>query len=115
MARSRRYYSVTFKRQVVLEVLGEEVSCAALARRYELSPNLIRTWEKAYHEGRRDDTARQDAKALEARIGELERMVGKLTMENEFLKKVEERSRRKENGKPLIVSGGPLPSKGRAK
>ena len=42
-------------------------------------------------------------------------MVGKLTMENEFLKRVEELSRRKENGKPLIISGGPLPSKGRAK
>ena len=59
--------------------------------------------------------ARQDAKALEARIRELERMVGKLTMENEFLDRVEELSRRKGNGKPLIISGGPLPSKGRAK
>ena len=115
MARSRRYHSATFKRQVVLEVLGEESSRAALARRYELSPNLIRTWEKAYHAGHLDDTARQDAKTLEARIRELERMVGKLTMENEFLKKVEELSRRKENGKPLIVSGAPWPSKGRAK
>jgi hypothetical protein len=42
-------------------------------------------------------------------------MVGKLTMENEFIKKIEELSRRKENGKPLIVSGTPWPSKGRAK
>ena len=115
MARSRRYHSVTFKRQVVLEVLGEEASRAALSRRYELSPSLIRHWEKAYHEGRLDEGARQDVKGLEARIRELERMVGKLTMENEFLKKVEELSRRKENGKPLIVSGAPWPSKGRAK
>lgn len=115
MARSRRFHSLSFKRHVVLEVLSGETNRAALARRYEISPNLIRQWEKAYHEGRLDDRARQDVKALEARIRELERMVGKLTMENEFLKKVEELSRRKENGKPLIVSGGPLPSKGRAK
>jgi hypothetical protein len=46
-----------------------------------LSPNLIRTWEKEYHAGHLDDTARQDAKAMEARIRELERMVGKLRIE----------------------------------
>jgi CubicO group peptidase (beta-lactamase class C family)/transposase-like protein len=115
MSRSRRFHSVSFKRQVVLEVVSGQSSRATLSRRYELSPSLIRNWEKAYHEGRLDEGARQDVQGLEARIRELERMVGKLTMENEFLKKVEELSRRKENGKPVIVSGTPWPSKGRAK
>ena len=115
MVRNRRFHSDSFKRQVVLEVLSGQSSRAALSRRYELSPSLIRYWEKSYHAGRLDDTSRKDVKGLEARIRELERMVGKLTMENEFLKKVEEFTRQKENGKPLIVSGGPLPSKGRAK
>jgi transposase len=84
MSRSRRFHSVSFKRQVVLEVVSGQSSRAALSRRYELSPSLIRHWEKAYHEGRLDEGARQDVQGLEARIRELERMVGKLTMENKF-------------------------------
>jgi len=92
MVRSRRYHSVTFKRLVVLGRFSERSPFASLARQYELAPNLIRTWEKANHAGHLDDMTRQDAKALEARIRELERTVGKLTMENELLKKVEELS-----------------------
>lgn len=83
--RSRRYHSVTFKRQVVLEVLGGEASRAALARRYGLSPSLIRNWEKAYHADRLDDTARQASMDLEAGIRELERMVGQLATNSRSL------------------------------
>ena len=57
-------------------------------------------------------------------IKELERMVGRLTMENELLKKavqhtLQERSEdtfRQAQGRPLIISGpGPVPSNGGAR
>jgi transposase len=115
MAGTRRYFSPSFKRQVVMERLSGQASGAALARRYEISPNLIVRWEKAYHEGRLEDAPTPDMKALEVRNRELERLVGKLTLEIEFLKKAGAYSREKASEDSLIVSGGALRSRRRAR
>jgi transposase len=74
--------SIEFKRQVVQEFLGGE-SPHALAKRHGISRNLIKIWVAKYEAGGLDsDTAAADV----ARIAALERLVGKLALENEFLK-----------------------------
>jgi transposase-like protein len=79
MPRNRRYFSPSFKRQVVLELMTGEETLAALARRYELSSHLRIQWRQAYQAGRLDDQPPpQDLHALEARNRELERLVGRL-------------------------------------
>src|SRR5436189_5032439 len=80
-----RTHSIEFKRQVVQEFLGGE-SPHALAKRHSISRNLIKIWVAKYEAGGLDsDTAAADVLAdYEARI--LERLVGKLALENEFLK-----------------------------
>jgi transposase len=82
-----RTHSIEFKRQVVQEFLSGE-SLHALAKRHGISRNLIRIWVAKYEAGGLDsDTAAADLLAdYEARIAALERLVGKLALENEFLK-----------------------------
>ena len=82
-----RTHSIEFKRQVVQEFLGGE-SPHALAKRHGISRNLIKIWVAKYEAGGLDsDTAAADVLAdYEARIAALERLVGKLALENEFLK-----------------------------
>jgi len=60
---------------------------ARLARQYNISPHLIVRWRKEYAAGKLARDNDPDVLARDARIRELERMVGKLAMENELLKK----------------------------
>ena len=53
MARHRTY-SIEFKRQVAQEFLGGE-SLNGLARRHDVSRNLIRVWVAKYESGSFDD------------------------------------------------------------
>ncbi len=92
MSASRRRYVSSFKIEVVRKV-ESGLSAAQVARRYQLSPHLVYKWlrqyrenpEKAFKKGLAKEFENLD---IEARVAELERMVGSLTMENEFLKKV---------------------------
>src|SRR5258707_8777867 len=82
-----RSHSIEFKRQVVQEYLGGE-TMHGLARRHDLSRNLIRIWVQRYEAGGLDeDAAAADMiQEYEARIAALERLVGKQALELEFLK-----------------------------
>ena len=82
-----RSYSVEFKRQVVQDYLAGE-TLHGLAKRYDISRNLIRIWIAKHNAGALDsDTAAASVLAeYEARIAALERLVGKLALENDFLK-----------------------------
>jgi len=112
MPRSRRYFSLSFKRQVVLELLAGEATVAALARRYELSSHLLIQWRQADQAGRLDDQPPpRDFHALEARNRELERLVGRQALEIEFLKKAASFQRLQTSGSGLIATGAASPRK----
>ena len=89
MSRDRRKFSREFKIKVV-QAYESGVSGVELSRQFELHPNVIYAWsreyrrdpEKAFHEDHDDSHQVQDQ-----RIAELERMVGRLSLENDFLKK----------------------------
>ena len=49
--RTRRRWSVGFKRQVVAEALAPGVSVAAVAKRYDLNANLVFNWRRRYGGG----------------------------------------------------------------
>ncbi|HRS89556.1 MAG TPA: hypothetical protein P5183_07565 [Smithellaceae bacterium] len=63
---------------------------AQLIRRYEISSSLLYHWKEQYANGRFNNEPNKEA-ALEDRVRQLEQLVGKLTMENEFLKKAVQR------------------------
>ena len=78
MATQRRY-SIEFKWQVVQEYQGGE-TLHGLAKRHGVSRNLVRIWAAKAEVGEFDDdlAAASILQEYEARIGALERLVGKL-------------------------------------
>ena len=87
----RRTFRTEFKRQVVEEYLSGASTAAQLMRRHEISSGLLYHWKDQYTKGRFDNPPSHEA-ALEERVRQLEQLVGRLTLENEFLKKAVQRS-----------------------
>jgi transposase len=88
MAVKRRTFSRDFKLQVVREVAAGK-SQAQIAREHRISQHVISRWcrdHRRYKE--RAFAGKGHAYTDDARVAALERMVGKLTMENDLLKKV---------------------------
>jgi transposase len=84
----RRKFTPEFKARVVLEALSGAKSNAELCREHSLKPQLLSDWKAAFLERAatvfQSDEARSEGAA---RIAELERLAGKLALENEILKK----------------------------
>ena len=104
--RNIRNYSLEFKRQVVEELLSGESRPAQLCRRHNISSSLLHHWKRQYSLGKFNNEPIEEA-ALQDRIEKLERLVGKLTLENEFLKRGLQNSLRQppRNGKSLGCTG----------
>jgi transposase len=84
--RERRKFTVAFKRQVVEELLSRSSTLGQLSRRLDVSSGLILHWKKRYEAGGLTEGSSGDEKGLRSRIAQLERMVGRLAMENDLLK-----------------------------
>jgi transposase len=84
--RNQRNFSLEFKRQVVEELLSGESRPAQLCRRYNISSSILYHWKRQYSRGKFNNEPTEEA-ALMDRIEKLERLVGRLTLENEFLKR----------------------------
>lgn len=82
----RRRFTSEFKRSIVEQLLSEAARPAELCRRYNLASGQLYTWKKEYSQGKLDQEPSKEAE-LHARVQELERLLGKVTLENEFLKK----------------------------
>ena len=91
---------------VIEELLSGISSPAQIVRRYEISSGLLYHWKKQYAKGAFENPPDQTA-ALEERVRQLEQLVGKLTLENEFLKKAVQRSLA-----PVQKNGSSLPKTG---
>ena len=102
-----RSHSIEFKRQVAQEFLAGE-TLHGLAKRHDLSRNLVRLWVQKYETGGLDeDAAAADViQQYEARIAALERLVGKQALELEFLKGALRNVPRRK-GVPTSVITGP--------
>jgi len=99
--KNQRSFSLEFKRQVVEELLSGESRPAQICRRYNIwSSMLLYHWKKQYLRGRLNNEPTEEA-ALRDRIEKLEKLVGKLTLENELLKRGLQNSlsRSQRNGK----------------
>ncbi|MGA9768377.1 MAG: transposase [Blastocatellia bacterium] len=87
MALKRRRFTRDFKLQVLREIEAGK-SIAQVAREHEIHPNLITRWRGLQTEYAQQAFAGNgNHYKQEARIADLERLVGRLTLENDFLKK----------------------------
>ncbi len=84
-----RTFTPEFKAQVVLELVTGSQSAAELCREHHLKDSLLYRWKQEFMNDAakifQHDQAEQQA---ETRIAELERLVGRLTLELEAAKKV---------------------------
>ena len=92
MSKKRRNFSPQFKFETVMESLRGEKSKAQICREQNITDSLLYRWEQEFIEkapavftnGRQ--SAGSEAEQA-AQVAELERMVGRLTMELDVLKK----------------------------
>jgi len=88
MARRRRMFTPEFKAQVVLEVLTGVATMAQVCQKHHLKQPVVSRWRVEFLENAPrvfgSDSTRE---AEQERIAELERMVGRLTMQLEVAKK----------------------------
>lgn len=88
MARTRRNFSAEFKAKIVLEIISGSKNAAEVCREYNLKPDLVSHWKnqfvsnavQVFENGTKVDPQ-------QARIEELERLAGKLSLELEIAKK----------------------------
>lgn len=89
----RRYFSAEQKRVMVEEAEQPGNSISLVARKYEVHPNQLFKWRRLIREGalvaagsEESVVPASEVKHLKAHIRELERLLGKKTMEVEILK-----------------------------
>lgn len=111
--KNQRTFSLEFKRQVVEELLSGESRPAQLCRRYNIGSSVLYHWKKQYSRGKFNNEPTEEA-ALRDRIDKLERLVGRLTLENEFLKRGLQHSlsQSQRNGRSSPASNTSLPLSG---
>lgn len=101
-----RSHSIEFKRQVAQEFIGGE-TLHALAKRHDISRQLIRIWVQKYEAGAFDEDAQAAdlIQEYEARIGALERLVGRQALEIEFLKGAARNAPRPRSATTSVITG----------
>ena len=84
----RRRFTTEFKAQVVLDLLSGSKSAAELCRQHQLNPQVLARWKTEFVE-RAPLVFEQDQlhSQEQERIAELERAVGRLTMQLDIAKK----------------------------
>lgn len=87
MGKTRRRYTKEFKLSVIQE-LETGVSISEISRKYNIHPALPTRWRKEYFEDPdKSFSGNGNTYKHEAKNAELERLVGQLYAENDFLKK----------------------------
>ena len=99
-----RGFTRDFKRSLVEQLLSETAGPAELCRRYNISSGQLYTWKRQYAEGRLNAEPSREAE-LAARVRELECLLGKATMENEFLKRAVRNNLKRTERKESSLSG----------
>lgn len=104
----RRRWSSAEKFRIVEETLDGRESISLVARRNGVAPNLLYRWRRLMLEGgsiavASDDevTSNRTVRQMEERIRELERQLGRKTMEVEILREALDKARSK---KPTLLA-----------
>lgn len=108
----RRRWTSGQKLRMVEETMQPGNSVSRIARQYGISPAQLYKWRRLMLEGGATAVAADEqvvsvseVAALKKRIAELERVLGKKTMENEVLKAAVELARKKKLISPAPLSG----------
>jgi len=84
--RNQRSLRLEFKRQVVEDLMSGESRPGHLCRWHKIARSLLYHWKRQYSWGKFNNEPTEEG-ALRDRVERLERLVGKLTLENELSKR----------------------------
>ena len=89
----RRRWSAEEKARMVQETYAPGMSVSVIARQHGIAPNQLFTWRRLYAEGAlsavgagEEVVPASDYRALQHQVRELQRLLGKKTLENEILR-----------------------------
>ena len=86
---ARRSFTAEFKAKVVLELISGEKGMAQASRDYGIKDTVLSRWKQEFlAKAVQVFEQPKEVQEKEVKIAELERMVGKLTMQLELSKKV---------------------------
>lgn len=88
--KSRRKFKPEFKAKVAIEALKERESLAELSKRFEAHPNQISLWKREFLENASkafEKETKVDKQSPDQDPEKLFAKIGKLEVENEFLRK----------------------------
>jgi transposase len=81
---ARRSFTAEFKAKVVLELISGQKSLTQASREYEIKDNVLSRWKQEFlAKAGQVFEQPKEVQEKEERIAELERMVGRLTMQLE--------------------------------
>lgn len=110
----RRRWSTTEKVRLVEEAMRPGMSVSFVARQAGVSPSQLFAWKRRMLEGGRtavqadeDVVGTSRVRDLEKRVRDLERLLGRKTMENEILKEALDVARPKKRTSPLLSWSDP--------
>lgn len=85
----KKKYEADLKVQVVLGLISEKMSLSEVCRKYNISQQVVSRWKAEFLKKAADifQTKKDDKNEKDKKIEDLERMVGKLTMQLDILKK----------------------------
>jgi transposase-like protein len=92
----RRSFDDAFKAKVCLEAIRGEKTIEELAGEHQIHPNQIRTWKREFEAGAAkvfsaEKDASRELRYLQEEKSQLEQLIGKQTIELNWLKKTAER------------------------
>jgi len=88
----RRTYTTKFKKRVALEAIKEHLTLSQIAQKHKVHPSQIKKWKQIlieesdilFEHGNRKQAGQKSTEEIH---DNLLRVIGKLQVENEFLKK----------------------------
>ena len=88
MARKRRTFTSEFKAEVVLQLISGEKRMAEVCREHQLNSQMVSRWKREFLENAASIFEHKQAySGDQERIAELERVLGRKTLELEITKK----------------------------
>ena len=93
MSEKRTKYSPADKAKIALEAIKGELTLAQITSKYKIHATQVNAWKKqalAYLPDAFSDKSRVETTTYETQLGELYEQIGRLKVENDFLKKKSE-------------------------
>lgn len=87
--KTKRPLTTAFKTKVVLEALKDQDTIVNLAQKYEIHPQQITTWKRQFLDNASNafEMSPRKEKDQEQTVRQLYEQIGRLKIENDFLKK----------------------------